>query len=51
MKTALSILDDLFDQVVVCMLTSHPAPAKVPGNTLLPKQRTGLQQDSAANTS
>ena len=37
--------------VVVCVLTSNVALAKAPGNTLLPKRRTGLRHDSVANAS
>ena len=37
--------------VVVCVLTSNAALAKAPGNTLLPKRRTGLRHDSVANAS
>jgi mRNA interferase MazF len=37
--------------VVVCVLTSNVALAKAPGNTLLPKRRTGLPRDSVANAS
>ena len=37
--------------VVVCVLTSNVALAKAPGNTLLPRRRTGLRRDSVANAS
>ena len=37
--------------VVVCLLTSNTALARAPGNTLLPKRRTGLRRDSVANAS
>ena len=37
--------------VVVCLLTSHTALAQAPGNTLLPRRRTGLRRDSVANAS
>jgi mRNA interferase MazF len=37
--------------VVVCVLTSNTMLAKAPGNTLLPKSRTGLRRDSVANAS
>lgn len=37
--------------VVVCVLTSNIALAKAPGNTLLPRRRTGLPRDSVANAS
>jgi len=37
--------------VVVCVLTSNRVLATAPGNTLLPKQMTGLQRDSVANAS
>ena len=37
--------------VVVCLLTSHTALARAPGNTLLPRRRTGLRLDSVANAS
>ena len=37
--------------VVVCLLTSNTVLAKAPGNTLLPKRRTGLRRDSVANAS
>jgi mRNA interferase MazF len=39
------------DTVVVCLLTSNTALAKAPGNTLLPRRRTGLRRDSVANAS
>ena len=35
--------------VVVCLLTSNTALARAPGNTLLPRRRTGLRHDSVAN--
>jgi mRNA interferase MazF len=37
--------------VVVCLLTSNPALARAPGNTLLRRRRTGLPRDSVANAS
>ena len=37
--------------VVVCLLTSNTALARAPGNTLLPRRRTGLRRDSVANAS
>jgi len=37
--------------VVVCVLTSNTALARAPGNTLLPRRRTGLRRDSVANAS
>ena len=37
--------------VVVCVLTSNVALGKAPGNTRLPKRRTGLRRDSVANAS
>jgi mRNA interferase MazF len=37
--------------VVVCVLTSSTTLAKAPGNTLLPRRRTGLRRDSVANAS
>jgi len=37
--------------VVVCLLTSNTALAKAPGNTLLPRRRTGLRRDSVVNAS
>jgi len=37
--------------VVVCLLTSNTALARAPGNTLLPRRRTGLRRDSLANAS
>jgi mRNA interferase MazF len=37
--------------VVVCVLTSNMALARAPGNTLLPRRRTGLRRDSVANAS
>ena len=37
--------------VVVCLLTSNTALARAPGNTLLPRRRTGLRHDSVANAS
>ena len=37
--------------VVVCLLTSNAALARAPGNTLLPRRRTGLRRDSVANAS
>jgi mRNA interferase MazF len=39
------------ETVVVCVLTSNTALAKAPGNTLLPKRRTGLRRDSVVNAS
>jgi len=36
---------------VVCVLTSNAALARAPGNTLLPRRRTGLRRDSVANAS
>ena len=39
------------DTVVVCLLTSNIALAKAPGNTLVPRRRTGLRRDSVANAS
>ena len=36
---------------MVCLLTSNTALARAPGNTLLPKRRTGLQHDSVASAS
>jgi mRNA interferase MazF len=39
------------DTVVVCVITSNPALARAPGNTLLPRRRTGLRRDSVANAS
>ena len=37
--------------VVVCLLTSNTTLARAPGNTLLPRRRTGLRHDSVANAS
>ena len=37
--------------VVVCLLTSNTVLARAPGNTLLPRRRTGLRRDSVANAS
>jgi mRNA interferase MazF len=37
--------------VVVCVLTSNTALASAPGNTLLPRGRTGLLRASVANAS
>jgi mRNA interferase MazF len=37
--------------VVVGLLTTNIALAKAPGNTLLPRRRTGLPRDSVANAS
>jgi len=37
--------------VVVCVLTSNTTLARAPGNTLLPRRRTGLRRDSVANAS
>ena len=37
--------------IVVCLLTSNTALARAPGNTLLPRRRTGLRRDSVANGS
>ena len=37
--------------VVVCVLTSNTALAAAPGNTLLPRGRTGLRRASVANAS
>jgi mRNA interferase MazF len=43
--------DSRINTVVVCVVTSNTALAKAPGNTLLPKRRTGLPHDSVANAS
>ena len=43
--------DSRINPVVVCVLTSNTALARAPGNTLLPKRRTGLPHDSVANAS
>ena len=43
--------DSRINTVVVCVLTSNTALARAPGNTLLPKRRTGLPHDSVANAS
>jgi mRNA interferase MazF len=37
--------------VIVCLLTSNIALAKAPGNTLVPRCRTGLPRWSVANAS
>lgn len=37
--------------IVVCLLTSNTTLARAPGNTLLPRRRTGLRRDSVANAS
>ena len=37
--------------VIVCVLTSNVALTRAPGNTLLPRQATGLRRDSVANAS
>jgi mRNA interferase MazF len=37
--------------VVVCVITSNLALAQAPGNTLLPRRRSGLRHDSVANAS
>jgi mRNA interferase MazF len=37
--------------IVVCLLTSNTALVGAPGNTLLPRRRTGLRRDSVANAS
>ena len=37
--------------VVVCLLTSNPALARAPGNTVLRRRRTGLRRDSVVNAS
>jgi mRNA interferase MazF len=37
--------------VVVCVLTSNVALARAPGNTLLPRRRSGLPRDTVANAS
>jgi len=37
--------------VIVCVLTTNRALAPAPGNTLLPRRRTGLPKDSVANAS
>jgi mRNA interferase MazF len=39
------------DTVVVCLLTSNIALAAAPGNTLVPRRRTGFPRDSVANAS
>jgi mRNA interferase MazF len=36
---------------VVCLITSNTVLARAPGNTLLPRRRTGLRRDSVANPS
>jgi mRNA interferase MazF len=41
----------LINTVVVCVLTSNTRMARAPGNTLLPRRRTGLRYDSVANAS
>ena len=41
----------LINTVVVCVLTSNTRMARAPGNTLLPRRRTGLRHDSAVNAS
>ena len=43
--------DSRIGTVVVCVLTSNRRLADAPGNTLLPKRRTGLRKDSVANAS
>jgi mRNA interferase MazF len=37
--------------VVVCLLTGNTALARAPGNTRLPRRRTGLRRDSVVNAS
>lgn len=37
--------------VVVCLLTTNLALARVPGNALLPRRWTGLRHDSVVNAS
>lgn len=37
--------------MVVCVITSHVDLAQAPGNTLLPRRRTGLRHDSVVNLS
>jgi mRNA interferase MazF len=37
--------------VVVCVITGNTALARAPGNTLLPRRRSGLRRDSVANAS
>jgi mRNA interferase MazF len=37
--------------VVVCVVTSNTVLARAPGNTLLPRRRTGLKRDSVVNAS
>ena len=44
-------VNDSINTVVVWVLTSNTALARAPGNTLLPKRRTGLPHDSVANAS
>lgn len=39
------------DTVVVCTLTSNTGLARAPGNTLLPRRRTGLRRESVVNAS
>ena len=41
----------LINTVVVCVLTSNSRMARAPGNTLLPRRRTGLRRDSVVNAS
>ena len=43
--------DSRINTIVVCVLTSNTALAMAPGNTLLPRRRTGLPHDSVANAS
>ena len=43
--------DSRINTIVVCVLTSNTALARAPGNTLLPKRRTGLPHDSVATAS
>ncbi len=55
-RPVLIVQDDTFTQsrirtVIVVIITSNTRLAEAPGNVLLPREATGLPQDSVANVS
>jgi mRNA interferase MazF len=55
-RPVLILQSDLFNQsrirtVVIAIVTSNAALANAPGNVYLPKQSSGLQEDSTINVS
>jgi mRNA interferase MazF len=55
-RPVLIVQDDTFNQsqiktVIVVIITSNIRLAQAPGNVLLPRDATGLSQDSVANVS